>query len=259
MTHSLKNSFVLITGASSGIGVAFAHEYARAGYSLVVTARNGWLLESLASELRTKYGVAVEVLVADLMKADDVAQLVHRIQHTEKPVEVLVNNAGFGLGKSFHDATAEQHLAQVDVLARVPLQLMHSAIVSMRERGRGKIINVASVAAFTPGGTYSAVKRFVVSMSESANLQYASQGLLITAVCPSLTHSEFHRNMQATEPKLPRNFWLTPEYVAQQAIAANNAGKAVVIPSLTYKVLVRASRILPRKMVGMAIAGTRDY
>ncbi len=256
---SLRASYVLITGASSGIGLEFARQYAAAGYSLVLSARRRQQLESLAETLRSDFGADVEVLPADLLNQDDVARLIARLQETERPVEVLVNNAGFGLGKSFHEAPLEKHLAQVDVLARVPLALMHTAITSMLPRGRGKIINVASVAAFTPGGTYSAVKRFVVSISKSANIQYGGQGLLVTAVCPGLTRSDFHSNMNQTEPKLPELFWLSPERVVRDAIAANNAGAAVVIPSLPYKLLSFAARVAPPKLIGAAIARTRDY
>ncbi|MEX3611362.1 SDR family NAD(P)-dependent oxidoreductase [Rothia sp. LK2588] len=259
MSNQLSNSYVLITGASSGIGAEFARAYASEGYSLVLTARREQALAAVADEVRSRYGVQAEILLADLGRQEDVQKVVERLRSQDAPVEVLINNAGFGLGSSFHQATTQKHLHQVDILARVPLQLMHTAIETMLPRRRGKIINVASVAAFTPGGTYSAVKRFLVSLSQSANAQYSKDGLLITAVCPGLTRSDFHQNMGQSEPNLPRFFWLSPEKVVADAIAANNDGRAVCVPSAPYKVLVALSRILPSKVSARAIQSTRDY
>lgn len=256
---SIDPSYVLITGASAGIGAEFARQYAAAGYHLVLTARRVDPLQDLAEHLRAECGVNVEVLPADLLNPDDLERLVARLQQDEAPVEILVNNAGFGLGSSFDAATAQQHLAQVDVLAKVPLLLMHTAITTMLPRGRGRIINVASVAAFTPGGTYSAVKRFLVSISESANLQYAPRGITVTAVCPGLTRSEFHDAMGQAAPSLPGFLWLTPQRVVADATAASHRGKALCVPSVPYKVAVGLTKVLPRAAVARLIARTRNY
>lgn len=256
---SIDPSYVLITGASAGIGAEFARQYAAAGYHLVLTARRVDPLQELAEHLRAECGVNVEVLPADLLNPDDLERLVARLQQDEAPVEILVNNAGFGLGSSFDAATAQQHLAQVDVLAKVPLLLMHTAITTMLPRGRGRIINVASVAAFTPGGTYSAVKRFLVSISESANLQYAPRGITVTAVCPGLTRSEFHDAMGQVAPSLPGFLWLTPQRVVADATAASHRGKALCVPSVPYKVAVGLTKVLPRAAVARLIARTRNY
>ncbi|WP_346924185.1 SDR family oxidoreductase [Rothia sp. (in: high G+C Gram-positive bacteria)] len=256
---SIDPPYVLITGASAGIGAEFARQYAAAGYHLVLTARRVDPLQDLAEHLRAECGVNVEVLTADLLNPDDLERLVARLQQDEAPVEILVNNAGFGLGSSFDAATAQQHLAQVDVLAKVPLLLMHTAITTMLPRGRGRIINVASVAAFTPGGTYSAVKRFLVSISESANLQYAPRGITVTAVCPGLTRSEFHDAMGQVAPSLPGFLWLTPQRVVADATAASHRGKALCVPSVPYKVAVGLTKVLPRAAVARLIARTRNY
>lgn len=256
---SIDPPYVLITGASAGIGAEFARQYAAAGYHLVLTARRVDPLQELAEHLRAECGVNVEVLPADLLNPDDLERLVARLEQDEAPVEILVNNAGFGLGSSFDAATAQQHLAQVDVLAKVPLLLMHTAITTMLPRGRGRIINVASVAAFTPGGTYSAVKRFLVSISESANLQYAPRGITVTAVCPGLTRSEFHDAMGQVAPSLPGFLWLTPQRVVADATAASHRGKALCVPSVPYKVAVGLTKVLPRAAVARLIARTRNY
>lgn len=256
---SSDNPYVLITGASAGIGAEFARQYAKAGYNLILTARREQALQELAGQLRSAYGVEVEVIVADLLLDQQVQKLVARLRQTERPVEILVNNAGFGIGQAFEDAPTQRHLEQVQVLATVPLQLMHTAIVAMLPRGRGRIINVASVAAFTPGGTYSALKRYLVVISESANLRYRSRGIHVSAVCPGLTRSEFHQAMGQSLPRLPPIFWLSPQQVVAEAIAAVNAGQPICVPSLTYKVLIGISRLLPRRTVTALIARTRNY
>lgn len=256
---SIENTYVLVTGASAGIGAEFARQYAAAGYNLVLTARREKTLENLAGQLRSTYRVEVEVIPADLLVSGDVQKLVDRLAQAERPVEILVNNAGFGLGQPFEEAPAQRHLDQVQVLAAVPLQLMHAAILAMLPRGRGRIINVASVAAFTPGGTYSAVKRFMVVASESANIQYRDRGIDVTALCPGLTRSDFHHAMGQEQPKVPGVFWLSPQQVVTEAIAAVNAGKPICVPSLPYKVAAGISQIIPRRAVAALISRTRNY
>lgn len=256
---SLSSSYALITGASSGIGAEFARQYAHYGYSLVLSGRNTSALENLAQEIRQKYSVNVEILSADLLREEDVLTLVDRLRDASRPVEILINNAGFGLGKDFLEAPATAHMQQVDVLAKVPLQLMYAALENMVARGRGRIINVASVAAFMPNGTYSAVKRFVVTMSESAHLQYSSAGISVTALCPGLTRSGFHRAMGVDEPQLPSIFWLSPDKVVAEAIQANFRNKAIVIPSMTYKTLVFAQRLIPPMLTTVIVGRTRNY
>ena len=254
-----SSTFALVTGASSGLGVAFARRLASDGHHLVLTARRQEYLEDLATELRAECGVKVEVLVADLTDSRQVQLLVNRLLCAEDPVEILVNNAGFGLGKSFDAAPVEQHMQQVEVLAKVPLQLMHAALTGMLQRGRGRIINVCSVAAFTPGGTYSAVKRFMLSISESAHVQYRRRGISVTAVCPGLIHTDFHRSMNVSAPRVPEFFWLSAQRVADDAVRANLAGKARVIPSLPYKGLVALARVTPSGLTSRVIARPRPY
>lgn len=251
--------YVLITGASSGIGSEFARYYAGQGYNLILHGRNKEVLEKLATSLAQQHQIETEILLANLTKPDQVSLLIERLGQTRMPVEILINNAGFGLGKAFEEATVQEHADQVEVLAKVPLLLMRVASEEMLKRGRGRIINVASVAAFMPNGTYSAVKRFLVTASESAHLQYRRRGLSITAVCPGLTRSNFHTAMGVSEPKLPSIFWLEPRKVVQEAVAANLAGQAVCVPSITYKILVAAQKIMPRWLATALVARTRNY
>lgn len=216
-------------------------------------------LEKLAAELQKNFDISVEMICADLSLPEEVNRLVERLQSKHHPVEILVNNAGFGVGKALEDAPLEAHMAQVEVLAKVPLQLMYVACEQMLSRGRGRIINVASVAAFMPNGTYSAAKQFLVTVSESAHLQYSARGVDITAVCPGLTRSSFHDAMGVEQPKLPAAFWLTPEQVVKAAIEANLRGKALCIPSVTYKLMVTGQKLLPPRLTTSILARTRSY
>lgn len=252
-------SFAVVTGASSGLGLEFARQLAAQGFGLVLVARRREVFLQKAEEIKAEFRVPVEVLPADLADVDDVARVCERLRQQDAPVTYLVNNAGFGIGKSFAASSVETHLRQVDVLLKAPLALMHAALESMSKHESGTIINVCSTAAFTPGGTYSAMKRALLVLSQSAALEYASQGVQVTAVCPGLTRSDFHRTMGAEAPHLPKVFWLEPERVVRDALQAAERGQAVVTPSLVYKVLSTLSRVLPDQLIAGGLAKTRDY
>lgn len=255
----MAQTYALITGASSGIGKEFAHQLAARGYRPILVARGEEALTTVASEIEATYGIPCEILVADLASPAELKKVCTRLQDAAQPVSFLVNNAGFGIGKSLSASTLETHLTQVDVLLKAPLALMHTALEQMAARQEGTIINVASTAAFTPGGTYSAVKRALLVLSESASLEYAPQGITVTAVCPGLTRSNFHAAMNQAAPRLPKLFWLEPERVVREALAAADTGKAVCVPSLPYKLLTFASRTLPASLVAGTLGKTRSY
>lgn len=255
----MPTSYALITGASSGLGKEFAHQLAAQGYHLILVSRRQEALEKVAHSITNTYPVGVEILPADLTLPADLDRVCNRLQDAASPVTYLVNNAGFGIGKSLAATTLETHLAQVDLLFKAPLALMHTALASMKNQRQGTVINIASTAAFTPGGTYSATKRALLTLSQSAHLEYKPHGITVTAICPGLTRSNFHRAMNQPAPTLPKIFWLEPQRVVQEALEAAEKGRAVWIPSLPYKALSCLSQLLPASWVGGALGKTRKY
>ena len=237
----------LVTGASSGLGTEFARQLAARGADLVLVARDREALERLAGSLRVSRGVAVEVLVADLVDPAGLDAVAERLSDPDRPVEVLVNNAGFGLDLDFaaNDyADEERHL---DLHVRATMRLCHAALQGMLARGHGRIVNVASVAAFLPRGTYGAVKSWVVSFSRWANAAYAPRGVTVTAVCPGFTHTNFHERLGLPpgEEGVPPFLWLDASTVVREALRASARGAAVSIPSLRYRALIGAARLVP--------------
>ena len=176
--------WALVTGASAGIGKEFCEQLAARGDNVVLVARRADRLEELKAHLEKRYRVHAEVLAADLANADDLKRVAERVAQASDPIEVLVNNAGFGLKTAFLDTDVEKEIASVDVMVKAVVVLSHAAGRAMRERGRGAIINVSSVAGFMASGTYSAAKSYVTVFSESLAGQLAGTG--VTAV--SYTH-----------------------------------------------------------------------
>lgn len=235
----------LVTGPTAGIGRSFAHQLAARGYDLVLVARDRERLESEAAELRASYGVEVEVLPADLVDRTELARVEARVAATERPVDLLVNNAGFGLKKRFLDNTVDEEQAMLEVLVTAVMRLSHAALGQMSARGTGGIINVSSVAAFLPRGSYSAAKAWVNSFSEWAHYEYAEQGVVVTCLCPGFTKTEFHQRMDVSRDSAPDFLWLDADDLVAAALKDHAKGKAFSIPSGQYKVITAAARVVP--------------
>ena len=239
----------LVTGASAGIGRAFAERLAREGGDLVLVARNAARLEEQAQSLRERYGVRVEVLVADLADRAATGDVCARLEDDTRPVDLLVNNAGFGLRRSFLDNDLAEEEAALDVMVRAVLLTCHAAGRAMRARGHGAILNVSSVASFIANGTYSAEKAFVTVFSEGLASELSGTGVTVTALCPGFTRTEFHERARISVSALPGALWLDADEVVQQALADVAAGKVVSVPGAQWKVLTTAVRLLPRPLV----------
>lgn len=237
----------LITGATAGIGLEFAHQLARRGDDLVLVARDAQRLEAVAEELRRAHQVDVEVLVADLVDRDQLASVEDRLADRARPVDLLVNNAGFGLKQRFLDNTADDETAMLEVLVTAVLRLSHAALGAMAERGHGGIINVSSVAAFLPRGTYSAAKAWVNSFSEWAHLEYGSRGVQVMALCPGFTKTEFHQRMQVRRGD--GFMWLEPEFLVRKALEDFDKGRAYSIPGAQYKTIIALTRAIPNRVL----------
>ena len=238
----------LITGATAGLGAEFARQLAEQGHHLVLVARDRERLDASSAELENLYSISSEVTVPDLTDDDGVAAADERLSDDARPVEILVNNAGFGLLKSFEENDIEEEKRHLKLLVETPMVLSHAALKAMLKRGSGKIINVASVAAFLPRGTYSAAKGWLVAFSRWANLAYSPQGVTVTAVCPGLTHTEFHDRMDMDKSVAPPWMWLHPDRVVREGLAASEHGKAVWIPSKRYRFMVAAAQVLPERL-----------
>lgn len=239
----------LITGATAGIGAEFARQLAEKGHHVVLVARDATRLQATAEELEKRYGIRAEVLAADLADDGGVAAVVARLTDPARPVEILVNNAGMGLLRSFAENDIADETKHLKLHVETAMQLTHAALQGMLSRHSGRIINVASVAAFLPRGSYSAAKAWLVSFSRWANLAYSKQGVTVTAVCPGFTHTEFHDRMGMDKTVTPRWMWLEARQVVSEGLADNAKGKAVSIPSKRYKVLTSVSRVLPSRLV----------
>ncbi|WP_286929869.1 MULTISPECIES: SDR family NAD(P)-dependent oxidoreductase [Aeromicrobium] len=239
----------LITGATAGIGNAFARQLARRGTHLVLVARDTVRLEQVAAELTDAHQVEVEVITADLATLQGMDRVADRLSESGRPIDLLVNNAGASLAGWFGSTAIADEDRQLDLLVRAPMHLMDAAIKSMSGRGRGGIINVASVAAFTPRGAYSAHKAWLVNISQWANWHYADVGITVQALCPGFTRTEFHQRMGAEIGDVPKWMWLKADNVVKDSLRDLERGKAISVPSLRYKVLTAVARYAPATVV----------
>jgi short-subunit dehydrogenase len=261
----------LITGGTAGIGRAFADKFAALGYDLVLVARDQERLDAVAEELRARpdaadvppdadgatdsaasssspASVRIETLSADLATPEGRLAVEQRLAEQDRPVDILVNNAGFGLNHSFRDGPIEDEERLLDVQVRAVLRLTHAALPGMVLRGKGSVINVASVAAFVPRGTYSAAKAWVVSFSETVAAELHGTGVRCLALCPGFTHTEFHDRADIDMDRMPGWMWLNAPEVVDTAVEDLRKGLTVSVPGAQYKLMVGASRLVPRRL-----------
>jgi short-subunit dehydrogenase len=239
----------LITGSTAGIGAGFASRYAGLGHNLVLVARNVERLRDQAAELSAGWHVDVEVLPADLGTDEGCAAVETRAADEGRPVDVLVNNAGFTLGADFLHSAVDDEEQLLRVLVRAPMRITKAALPGMLARDRGSIITVASVAAFVNHSSYGAAKAWAVRFSEALSLKLAGTGVGALALCPGLVHTEFHERGNVDVSRVPDWLWLDVDQVVTECLRDLRRGKAVSIPSLRYKGLTAVGRVLPRGVV----------
>lgn len=247
----------LVTGATAGLGLAFVRRLAADGHDVVLVARDQQRLDAVADELRTAYGREVETISADLTDRTAVQRVADRLADASRPVDVLVNNAGFGLGRGFLSTDVADEERLLDIHCRAVLVLSHAAARTMRERRRGTIITVSSVAGFAAMGTYSAVKAWATAFSEGLATQLAPYGVRVTAVCPGFVHTEFHGRGGIDMSALPEWGWLDADDVVAEALADAARGKVVSVPSRRFAVLAFGARHLPRSLVRAVSGGVQ--
>jgi short-subunit dehydrogenase len=248
---------VLVTGATAGLGAAFVRRFAAEERDLVLVARDVERLEAMAADLRARYPITVEVLPADLATEAGCEAVAVRLAAEQDPVDLLVNNAGIGLYRTFGQAPVSDELRMLDLNVRAVLVLTHAAVRAMTGRGRGLIINVSSVAGYMPRGaaaTYAASKAWVTSFTEGIALLLKGTGVHISAICPGFTHTEFHARAEADMSNTPAWMWLQADRVVAEGLADARSGQVVSIPSKRYKVIVNLVRFAPRRLIARVMA-----
>lgn len=237
----------LITGATSGIGASFARFLADEGFNLILIARDMTRLDERKSELIKKHPtLLIETMRADLTVESDIRAVESRVA---EGIDVLVNNAGFGINKSFTKSSIDSERELLTVLVETPMRLTHHAIPNMVQKSYGIIINVSSVASFIAGGTYSAAKSYLTVLSESLHSELKLRGVKVLALCPGFTRTEFHQRGRMRMNGLPQFLWLSPDFVTEVAWRDVHRGKAISVPGWQYKILMLILRLLPRPLV----------
>jgi short-subunit dehydrogenase len=245
----------LITGASSGIGEAFAEVFASQGFNVAITARREDRLQAVAERLRVRHGVAVHVLAGDLSKRDAVEQLCAAIAARGIHVDALVNNAGYGVPGSYAASPWQRHDEFLQVLVTAVAELTYRLLPPMIEHRYGRIINVASLAGLVPapaGHTlYGASKAFLIKFSEALSNEVQRHNVHVTALCPGFTWSEFHDVTGTREQmnKMPRWMWMDAATVARQGFDAVMSGQSIVVTGRVNRTIAALVRHLPQRLV----------
>ncbi|MEU3499187.1 MULTISPECIES: SDR family NAD(P)-dependent oxidoreductase [Kitasatospora] len=250
----------LITGATAGIGAAYANRLARDGRDLVLVARDTERLAASAAELTARHGVRVETLAADLATEAGIEAVEQRLRDGDRPVDLLINNAGFGHRGTYLDVPVQDELDMLKVHIEAVLRLTTAAVPGMRERGFGGVVNVASVAAFLPRGTYGATKAWVVNFTLGIARDLAGSGVRLQALCPGFTRTEFHQRAGMGTSSIPGWGWLTADRVVDDSLRDLARNRPLCVPSKRYRAAVTAARLLPPGGLGkISNTAGRDY
>ncbi|HEY6811223.1 MAG TPA: SDR family NAD(P)-dependent oxidoreductase [Propionibacteriaceae bacterium] len=239
----------LITGGTSGIGAAFGRALAAAGNDLVLVARNADRLSEIATDLKERYAINVETIVADLAVRDEVIGIAERLTTAERPVDMLINNAGFGIRAKLTDPDTAPLEHAIDVMIRAVLMLGAAAGWAMRQRGSGTIINVSSTAGFVTMGGYSAIKAWVTTYTEGLANELHGTGVKVTALCPGWVRTEFHERAKINVRSIPDLLWLDADRLVADCLEDAASGKVISIPSKRYKMLITICEHLPHRVL----------
>ena len=250
-TKPLANRWALVTGASAGIGAAFARQLAARGANLVLTARRRDRLDALARELALQHSVSTECLVADLADPQAAQQLCERIAARRIAIDFLINNAGLGVTGHYVSQTWAVHAAFIQLMVTAPCELAWRLLPAMQKRGYGRIVNIASLAGLIPGSAghtlYAASKGFLIKFSESLALENAARGVNVCAVCPGFTYSEFHdvTGTRSIVSQMPKWMWLDADTVARQGLDAVERGDSVYVTGRVNRAIKSMMKLVP--------------
>jgi short-subunit dehydrogenase len=241
----------LITGGTSGIGASFARQLAARSYDLVLVARDTARLDEAAEELRTSYGIEVEVISADLADRDQLLTVRDRVADPARPIDLLINNAGFGVHARLLDEDTSRHETAFDVMCRAVLILSNAAGRAMRDRDPKPdqhlgIINTSSFAGWITMGSYSAIKSWVTTFTESLAGELHGSGVTVTALCPGWVRTEFHSRAGINASRIPDALWLDSDDLVRQTLADFDRGRVISNPTLRYKALGWLVKHIPR-------------
>lgn len=258
----MTRRLALVTGASAGIGAAFAKLYAREGYDLALTARRLDRLDALAADLSRAHAIKTITIRADIADAGAADAILAAIAARGRAVDVLVNNAGYGLPETWLESSWADQARTIQVMLTAPLELSHKVLPGMAERRWGRILNIASLAGFGPGNpgaaTYAAVKAALIKFSQALNVEMAGTGVHCTAVCPGLTHSEFHADgrLRAQIAAAPEWFWQNADEVAEAGYAAAERNRAIVVTGALNKIVAGIAKVMPDPLVVEIVKST---
>ena len=240
-------SWALVTGATAGIGESFTRLLAENNYNLVLVARDVSRLQERATQLQSQFNVQTHIIQADLSTDAGCAAVEQYIALNQ--IDVLINNAGFGINKAFTMSELKAEQEMFDVLVRTPMRLMHGVLPGMKQRNKGVVINVSSVAGYIAGGSYSAAKSYLTVISESLHTELADTNIKVSALCPGFTRTEFHQRGRMSMKGLPNFMWLNSDKLVAKAWSDALKGKAVSIPGWQYQILVFVIQSLPRSII----------
>ncbi|MFC7375242.1 SDR family NAD(P)-dependent oxidoreductase [Brachybacterium sp. GCM10030267] len=239
----------LVTGSTSGLGLEFAWQLAGTGHDLVLVSRDEDRLRAVSEQIRDVHDVSVEILPADLSDRQHLERVAVRLTDPVDRIDLLVNNAGYGLRGGFLEIGVGDHEKQMDTLMKAVLVLSHAAARAMVQRCRGAIINVSSLAGYTTAGPYAASKSWVTVFTESLAMELKETGVTATVLLPGFVQTEFHERAAMTMDGLPRITWLKAPFVVEQALKDAAKGNVMSIPSVKYRTAGEFSRIAPRPLV----------
>ncbi len=236
----------LVTGGTAGLGLAFARALADSGHDLVLVARDETRLAAVSAELSSRFGVEVETMRADLTQRADMHQVAARVGDPDRPVDVLVNNAGFGLNHFFVGGSLTEELRQLDILVTAVLVASHAAATAMKARGRGAIITVSSVSGFTVQASYSSAKAWATNFTEVLAGELRGSGVTATALCPGFVRTEFHHRARMNISRVPRWLWLDADEVVAACLRDVAAGRIISVPGAKYRLVAGLLQAIPR-------------